>query len=79
MAEEGGDKAVMYSHDVEAFAQRGFVVAGCHSLVEVVCYNDMGIDQREGTAASFTHDADAPVKVGRKTVIAVVMNLLCQI
>ena len=68
MADNGIEPAVVLYHDVEAFPQRGLVVAGGHALVQVVDEGQMGVVDRMG----LLQDADAPVEIGRKTVVQVV-------
>lgn len=62
------EPAVVLHHDVEAFLQRGLVVAGGHALVQVVDECEVGVVDRMG----FLQDTDAPVKISRKAVVQVV-------
>ena len=64
----------MFRHDAETFFQRGFMVAGSHPFVQIINESKPGVVQ----ALGFFHNTDAPVKVGRETVLQVVGMLYSQ-
>ena len=70
VAHHGRDGAVVAAHDVEAFDERGAVVARGESLVEVVHQCQVGVMQVPG----LLHDADAPVEVRREAVAQVIVR-----
>ena len=79
MLHEGGQQSVMVLHDAETLAERGFVMASGHTLAQIVCHDGMRIDQRKALALSLTHDAYAPIEVGREAITEVVMEEACQV
>ena len=76
MHDQGGDEAVVATHDIEALVERGLVVLGGGTFLGIVGYDHLGITEWQAHTLGFAHDADAPIDVGRVTVAGVVLCVL---
>ena len=62
----------MVGHQSEALDERTAMVAGGHPLGEIVGEDELGVVESQVAPLGTSHEADAPVVVGRETVAEVV-------
>lgn len=72
MHEKGGNNAIMAAHYHEALLERGTMILHTHTAVEIIGDDGIDISQWQMPGSSLFHNADAPVYIGRITVIEIV-------
>ena len=70
MAQNGGQCAVVVTHDGKALLERGSVVTCCFAFVEVVDKRKVRIEQLIG----LLHSAYAPIYIGRIAILQVILR-----
>ena len=69
-------ETIVTAHHAEPFLERCTVVGCCHAAIEKVDYHTSHIAHGQTAAACFTHDAYAPVDIGRIAIVEIIRCLL---
>ena len=70
MLADGGQCAIVATHQAEAFDERGAVVAGGHAFLQVVGHGEGQVQE----VVRLLHYTDAPIEIGRETECGVVFG-----
>ena len=79
MNKERNEQPVMGAHHLEALAKRSTMVLHRHTSIEIMGDDSAYIAQRQMASRCLLHDADAPVYIGRITIIEIKMDAFCQV
>lgn len=76
MSQQGGQQTIMVFHHLKAFFQGILMILHRHSTIQIIGDDCPYVTQRQLMGFGCFHHADAPINIGRKAVIQIIVLTL---